>query len=253
MLTSFPFTPCLNHGWAPAEERVFYSHTRVEFSMVFTLFVSSPTGMWFKGNSSIKPLQAILSPLSVFCLCCSCQKSLPAGLHLVLFVGLLLTGWQLEGLHELWVSSDAVYLENAGYWLVISTAPLTCKQSAESAFWYFCMTWMPDSRQGTKSWGRRETCWLMPLRSWRSEMSLKEIRKITQEIKWTFRAKETLPPAKLQFKGNRLSETQETGQILPQSHIHKPNIISTMTTSKGKLWLQTPEQLQNNFLQLMKR
>lgn len=85
--------------------------------------------------------------VSVFCLCCSCHKTvslLAFNLSSLSLVGLLLTQWQLEGLHELWVSSDALYLENAGYWLVISIAQLTCKQSAESAWQYFCMMWMPD-------------------------------------------------------------------------------------------------------------
>lgn len=85
--------------------------------------------------------------VSVFCLCCSCHKTvslLAFTLSSLSLVGLLLTQWQLEGLHELWVSSDALYLKNAGYWLVISIAQLTCKQSAESAWQYFCMMWTPD-------------------------------------------------------------------------------------------------------------
>ena len=83
----------------------------------------------------------------VLCLCCSCHKIvslLAFTLSSLSLVGLMLALWQLEGLPELGVSSNVLYLENAEYWLVICIAQLTCKQSVESAFRYFCMMWMPD-------------------------------------------------------------------------------------------------------------
>ena len=155
MLASFPFTP-LAKLWvsSPAHEIALHSYRRVEFSIVLSpllmLCVSTPTGIWFKGSSSIKPYNSSFlfsGYIYVFCLCCSCHKIvslLAFTLSSLSLVGLMLTLWQLEGLPELGVSSNALYLENAECWLIICIAQLTCKQSVESPFQYFRMMWMPD-------------------------------------------------------------------------------------------------------------
>lgn len=149
---SFLFTP-LSKLWVsyPAHEIAVHSCRRVEFSMVqsplLMFYVSTSTRICFKENSSIKPHTYTYMYIYVFCLCYSCHKTvflLAFTLFSLSLVGLMLTLWQPEGLPELGVSKNALYLENTEYWLVICVAQLTCKQSEESTFQYFRMMWMPD-------------------------------------------------------------------------------------------------------------
>lgn len=148
----FLFTP-LSKLWVsyPAHEIAFHSCRRVEFSMVksslLMLYVSTSTRMCFKESTSIKPHTYTYMYICVFCLCRSYHKKvflLAFTLFSLSLIGLMLTLWHLESLPELGVSKYALYLENTEYWLVICLAQLTCKQSEESAFQYFCMMWMAD-------------------------------------------------------------------------------------------------------------
>lgn len=173
MLTWFPFTP-LSKPWVSSSRRKLQllTHTggwnlaRCSHHCLHCLWAHQQE-CDLKGAAPLNSCRP--SYLLSLCLGCSCHKTvslLAFTLSSVSLVGLLLTQWQLEGLHELWVHEQwSLYLENAGCCLVISIAQLTCKQSAESAFQYFCMMWMPDSRQEMKSWGRRGICCLMTSRS----------------------------------------------------------------------------------------
>lgn len=241
---SFPFTP-LTKCWTSSlvHEIALHIFRRVVFSTV-NVITTSIFYEHTKGNLiQRKQLHYLDSPsflfsrsTDTFCSDCSCHKTVSLLAITLLSLSLMDADTVTAEGPELGMNSNALSREHrmAGYLCSLINLQAISRISIS------VLSYDVDVRSGQerKAWGRREICCLIPSRqSWRSPYKLNESSWRDQkqsEPENSNKKSYELSSKKKKKSSNLLLKEKESSEIqnnfCSQSHMHKPNIISTVTT-----------------------